>query len=123
MRVRERSNEGQTYDTDGEGTTGEASGGGDGLEREPRGLYRVGFAYGRVIYRLRWLVIVLWVVGVAASVPFAARVSSVLTGGGFSFNGSDSVRAGNLVASVLHQPQSQVIVVFQSAGTPVADPS
>jgi uncharacterized membrane protein YdfJ with MMPL/SSD domain len=120
MRVRERPDEGQTYDTNGEGTTGEAGG---GPEREPRGLYRVGFAYGRLIYRLRWLVIVLWVLGVAASVPFAARVSSVLTGGGFSFKGSDSVRAGDLVASVLHQPQSQVIVVFQSSSTPVADPS
>jgi len=120
MRVRERSDEGQTYDTYGEGTTGA---GGSGPEREPRGLYRAGFAYGRVIYRLRWLVIVLWVLGVAASAPFAARISSVLTGGGFSFSGSDSVRAGNLVASVLHQPQSQVIVVFQSSGTAVEDPS
>ncbi|HST86739.1 MAG TPA: MMPL family transporter [Ktedonobacterales bacterium] len=117
MRVRERSDEGQTYDAIATSAVG------GGPEREPRGLYRVGFAYGRVIYRLRWLVIALWILGVAASVPFAAQVSSVLTGGGFSFNGSDSVRAGNLVASALHQPQSQVIVVFQSANTAVTDPS
>jgi hypothetical protein len=27
----------------------------------PRGLYRIGFAYGRFIYRARWLVLALWV--------------------------------------------------------------
>ena len=47
-----------------------APGGAESDDRlHTHGLYRLGFNYGRMIHRLRWLVIALWVVGLAVSVP------------------------------------------------------
>jgi len=88
-----------------------------------QGLYRVGLAYGRFIYRLRWVVLALWLIGLAVSIPFAAKVSSVLTGGGYSYSGSESVHADNIVASRFHTPAASVQVVFQSTNTSVTDAS
>ncbi len=92
-------------------------------EEKPHGLYRVGFAYGRFIYKVRWLVILLWVAGVAVSVPFAASLGSLLTGGGYDFKSSDSMAVGNILQNTLHQPPSSVLVAFQSVDTPVSDPA
>lgn len=88
---------------------------------EAHGLYRIGLAYGHTVYRLRWVVIALWLIGLAISVPFASKIGSVLSGGGYSYTGSESVRADNLLASALHQPSAQLIVVFQSSTVPVTD--
>lgn len=90
---------------------------------EAHGLYRIGLAYGRFIYRVRWIVVALWLVMLVASVPFAARITSVLTGGGYSFTGSESAQAGNVISAALHRPASQLLVVFQSPDTPVTDAS
>ena len=87
---------------------------------QAQGLYRVGLAYGRFIYRVRWVVLALWLVGLVVSVPFAAKVSSVLTGGGYSFSGSESIHADNIIAAKLHTPPASVQVVFQSADTLVS---
>ncbi len=90
---------------------------------EPLGIYRVGFAYGRFIYRLRWLVLALWFIGLLVSVPFAAKLGSALDAGSYSNPNSESARADTLVNQKLHQPSSELEVVFQSNTTPVSDPS
>jgi RND superfamily putative drug exporter len=87
------------------------------------GMYRVGLAAGRAIYRVRWLVVVLWCVALAASLPFTARLSSVLTGGGYTLDNSESIHVANIAVDTLHQPAAQVTVVFHSAATPVSDPA
>ena len=87
----------------------------------PHGIYRFGVAYGRVIHRLRWIVLALWVAGLVAAVPFAAQVSSVLTGNGYSFSGSESVKVNHTLTDKLHQPASTLIVVFQSSTAHVTD--
>ena len=92
-------------------------------ETEVHGLYRLGLSYGRLMYRLRWLVIALWVIGLAVSVPFAAKVSTVLSGGGYSFSNSESTRVGDVLTQKLHQPSVQGLVVLQSATTLVSDPA
>src|SRR5215471_324102 len=84
---------------------------------ESHGLYRLGLAYGRQVYRFRWFIIAFWIVAVIVSIPFAANIGSVLKGGGFSYSNSESTRAGNLINSKLHQPLSQLLVVFQSTHT------
>src|SRR5579885_2603361 len=90
---------------------------------ETHGIYRIGLAYGRQVYRFRWPIIVVWIIGLLISLPFDAQLSSVLKSGGYSFSGSDSVRVSNIVVDKLHQPQSQVLAVFHSASTPVSDPA
>ncbi|HEY7974278.1 MAG TPA: MMPL family transporter, partial [Ktedonobacterales bacterium] len=88
---------------------------------QPHGLYRLGVGYGRLIYKLRWVVLALWVVGLLAAAPFAAQVASVLTGNGYSFNGSESVKVNSVLADKLHQPKTTLLVVFQSADAQVGD--
>ncbi len=90
---------------------------------ESHGLYRLGLAYGRQVYRFRWFVIAFWVIVVGISIPFAAQIGSVLQGGGYSFKDSESTQVDNVLTGKLHQPLAQALVVFQSTSTPVSDPA
>ena len=88
---------------------------------ESHGLYRLGLVYARQVYRFRWFIIVLWIIGVAVSVPFAAQLPAILSGGGFSLNSSDSAHVDAVITDKLHQPPSSAMVVFQSSNTLVTD--
>ena len=90
---------------------------------ESHGLYRLGLAYGRQVYRFRWFIIALWIIIVGVSIPFAGQISSVLQGGGYSFKDSESIRVDNLLTGKFHQPLTQSLVVFQSTNTEVSDPA
>src|ERR1051326_90927 len=87
---------------------------------ETHGMYRLGLAYGRQVYRWRWFILAFWIVALLTSLPFTARLSTVLKSGGYSFSGSDSVRVANIAIDKLHAPPSQVIAVFHSDTTPVS---
>jgi RND superfamily putative drug exporter len=58
-----------------------------------------------------------------ASVPFATRLPSLLSGGGFSVSGSESAQASRELIEKLHVPPSTLTVVFHSATTNVSDPA
>ena len=88
---------------------------------ESHGLYRLGLVYARQVYRFRWLIIVLWLIGVAASVPFAVQLPAILSGGGYSLSSSESAHVNSIITDKLHQPPSSAMVVFQSSNTPVTD--
>ncbi len=90
---------------------------------ESHGLYRLGLAYGRQVYRFRWFIIALWIIILGVSIPFASQISSVLQGGGYSFQNSESIRVDNLLTSKLHQPLTQALVVFQSTNSALSDPA
>ncbi|HXL37753.1 MAG TPA: MMPL family transporter, partial [Ktedonobacteraceae bacterium] len=90
---------------------------------ESHGLYRLGLAYGRQVYRFRWFIIALWIIIVAVSIPFASQISSALQGGGYSFKDSESIRVDNLLTSKFHQPLTQALVIFQSTNSPVSNPA
>ena len=88
---------------------------------QAHGLYRIGLAYGRLIYRFRWVVIALWLVGLAVSLPFALSVADVLSSGGDSYKGSETERASTLIHQNFPQAPTQLLVVFQSEKTSVSD--
>src|SRR5690348_9902140 len=88
---------------------------------QAHGLYRWGLAYGRLVYRFRWVVIALWLVGLAVSLPFAVSVVDVLSSGGDSYKGSESEQANTLIQQSFPQAPTQLLVVFQSEKTPVSD--
>src|SRR5262249_25536879 len=90
---------------------------------ERHSTYRVGLAYGRQVYRLRWFIIVLWAVALLVSLPFSSKLSSVLKSGGLIYSGSDSVHVSDIAVNKLHLPPTQVLAVFHSAQTPVNDPA
>src|SRR5579862_2491499 len=87
------------------------------------GAYRLGLAYGRLIYQLRWLVVALWVGALVASIPFASQLTSALQSGGYSYDGSEAAQANITLTNTLHWPASQAVVVFQSSVTLVSDPA
>src|SRR5262249_5567240 len=70
---------------------------------------------------LRWFILAFWILALLASLPFTAKLPTVLKSGGYSFRGSDSVRVENIAIDTLHAPPSQVIAVFHSDTTPVND--
>jgi RND superfamily putative drug exporter len=90
---------------------------------ETHRIYRVGMAYGRLVYRFRWFVLMFWLIALAVSLPFASKLPGILSGGGYSFSGSESIQVANLLTDKLHQAPSQLIVVFQSPATSVSDPN
>jgi RND superfamily putative drug exporter len=94
-----------------------------GEKLEAHGLYRIGLAYGRFVYRARWIILALWLIALLASVPFAAKVGSVLTGGGYDFNQSESTHVSNVLTDTLHQPPAQLLAVFQASDTATNDPN
>ncbi len=104
-------------------TAGEAAGAESDGKLHTHGLYRLGFNYGRMIYRLRWVVIALWAVGLAVSLPFAAQLTSKLTGGGYSMSNSESANVSNILVDRLHAPPSTLLVAFHSDSVVVTDPA
>ncbi len=85
--------------------------------------FRLGLAYGRFVHRFRWFLLVFWMVAVGASVPFAIRLPSLLSSGGFQVRGNESAQVSNELIKKLHVPPSSLTIVFQSATTNVSDPA
>src|SRR5579872_594048 len=88
---------------------------------ETHGLYRLGLAYGRQVYRLRWFIIVFWVVILGVSIPFTVKIGDALNGGGYSYDASESSHVDTLISTKLPRPASQLLVIFQSSSTSASD--
>ena len=69
---------------------------------------------GKLATRYRWLIVGLWMVAIATSLPFAPRASEVLHSGGFVSPDVESQRAVNLLAQKLHLDLTVVQVIFSS---------
>ena len=90
---------------------------------ETHGLYRLGLAYGRQVFRLRWFIIAFWVIVLGASIPFTIKIGDALNGGGYSYTGSESSRVDSIISTRLPRPASQLLVIFQSDHIAVSDPA
>lgn len=81
--------------------------------------------YGALIVRLRWVVLIVWIVilGVAGAL-FAPKASSVTKGGGFDVPGSQSAEATTILERDFGEStQNNAVVVFHSDNTTVQDPT
>ena len=74
---------------------------------------------GRRATRFRWLIVGLWMVAIAVSLPFAPQASQVLHSGGFVSPDADSERALNLLVQKVHLNLTIVQVIFTSENTSV----
>jgi uncharacterized membrane protein YdfJ with MMPL/SSD domain len=79
-------------------------------------------AYGRLVYRFRWLILVGWTLIFLAGVPLASMVSSALTNSGYETNSSQSHEVDAFLSSALHYPTTQVLIVFHSNTLLLSDP-
>src|SRR5437763_16606894 len=57
---------------------------------------------GKLATRFRWLIVGMWMVAIAVSLPFAPQAGSVLHPGGFVSPDAESERASNLLLQTLH---------------------
>ena len=87
----------------------------------PEAPYRLGLGYGALVYRFRLFIVAAWLLLLAAAAPLASRAGGVLTSSNPAPAGSQAARVDALLTGALGRPAAQVFVVFQSAGTPVAD--
>lgn len=71
-------------------------------------------AIGTACYRRRWLVIVLWVALIAATVPFLPRIAEPLKVGGFSSPATEASRARAVLMDDLGFAPSTMLVIFRS---------
>ena len=78
--------------------------------------YRV----GGFIYRLRWVVILLWVVALGASAYFAPQVGARLSGGDITLPGSESAAAQE-VLDEQGANSGDYVIVFESEGLDAKD--
>src|SRR5437899_2036756 len=74
---------------------------------------------GRIATRFRWLIVGLWMVAIAVSLPFAPQASQVLHSGGFVSPDAESERALNLLVQKVHLDLTIVQVIFTSQDTSV----
>src|SRR5438445_2942968 len=72
---------------------------------------------GRIATRFRWLIVGLWMVAIAVSLPLAPQASQVLHAGGFVSPDADSERALNLLVQKVHLNLTIVQVIFTSENT------
>src|SRR6266704_4785451 len=80
---------------------------------EKRGLDMF-YHLGKLATRFRWLIVGMWMVAIAVSLPFAPQAGSVLHPGGFVSPDAESERAINLLAQKLHLDLTIVEVFFTS---------
>src|SRR3989441_4729983 len=69
---------------------------------------------GKLATRYRWLIVGMWMVAIAISLPFAPQAGSVLHPGGFVSPDAESERAINLLVQKLHLNLTVVEVFFTS---------
>jgi putative drug exporter of the RND superfamily len=69
---------------------------------------------GKIATRFRWLIVGLWMLAVAAALPFAPQASQVLHSGGFTSPDAESQRAVDLLGQKLHLDLTVVQVIFTS---------
>ena len=77
--------------------------------------------WGRLLYRRRWTVVVLWLMILIAAVPALPRVASRLRAGGFADDRLPSLRAQQTLERQLGI-SSNVIAVFYRSARPYAEP-
>ncbi len=72
--------------------------------------------------RHKWTIVGLWAVAVLVALPFAPRISSALTPGGFGSSDMESVRAEQLLSKKLNSQFTSVDIFFSSDKLAVSDP-
>jgi len=77
-------------------------------------------AIGRLTYRYRWLVVLLWGLVVLGSAFFAPNLSGRLKGGGFEGAGTESERVHDIMIEDFGASPARLLIVFEGDGsTPV----
>ena len=81
------------------------------------------FAFlGRMAYRWRWVILIVWGAALLLSLPLLPRVAGSLKVGGFSSPNTEAAQAREVLQRELGFAPSTLLVVYQSDGLPADDP-
>ncbi|MDF3018085.1 MAG: putative rane protein mmpL3, partial [Thermomicrobiales bacterium] len=81
------------------------------------------FAFlGRMAYRWRWVILIIWGAALLLSLPLLPRVAGSLKVGGFSSPNTEAAQAREVLQRELGFAPSTLLVVYQSDGLPADDP-
>jgi putative drug exporter of the RND superfamily len=75
---------------------------------------------GRLTYRYRWLVVLLWGLVVLGSALFAPNLSERLKGGGFEGAGTESERVRDIMIEDFGASPARLLIIFEGGGSPPA---
>src|ERR671916_1292901 len=78
---------------------------------------------GRMAYRWRWAILILWGAALLLALPVLPRVAGSLTVGGFSSPNTEAARAREVLERELGFAPSTLLVVYQSDRLTAADPA
>src|SRR5215212_7101792 len=82
------------------------------------------FAFlGRMAYRWRWAILIVWGAALLLSLPVLPRVAGALKVGGFSSPNTEAARAREVLERELGFALSTLLVVYQSDKLPADDPA
>ena len=79
-------------------------------------------AFGRLVYRLRWPIVVVWAAVGLASLPLAPSLPGVLKAGGYGDDRLESQRASDVLGKALGWQSSTLVVTFHSDTLTTDDP-
>ena len=74
--------------------------------------FRLGLVDGHFVHRFRWFLLVFWIAVLGASMPFSARLPSLLSGGGFQVRSSETAQVNRELIEKLHMPPSTLTVIL-----------
>src|ERR687893_1289920 len=77
---------------------------------------------GRVAYRWRWVILIVWGAALLLSLPLLPRVAGALKVGGFSSPNTEAARAREVLERELGFAPSTLLVVYQSDRLRADDP-
>ncbi|MCA1717496.1 MAG: MMPL family transporter [Actinobacteria bacterium] len=77
---------------------------------------RIFYALGRLVYRYRWFVLLVWGALLVSGAFFAPNLSDRLKGGGFEGANSDAERVQEIMANEFDASPSTITVVFEGDG-------
>src|SRR3954471_15991109 len=78
---------------------------------------------GRMAYRWRWAILVIWGAALLLSLPVLPRVAGSLKVGGFSSPNTEAARAREVLERQLGFAPSTLLVVYQSDELTASDPA
>src|SRR5918997_2375243 len=82
------------------------------------------FAFlGRMAYRWRWVILIVWGAALLLSLPLLPRVAGALKVGGFSSPDTEAARAREVLERELGLVPSTLLVVYQSDSLRADDPA
>jgi RND superfamily putative drug exporter len=77
---------------------------------------RIFYALGRLVYRYRWFVLLVWGALLVSGAFFAPNLSDRLKGGGFEGANSDAEKVQEIMAEEFDASPSTITVVFEGDG-------